>query len=120
METRTKLVAVEFIGNKCSKAFVVKNLTEVEYHKLLNESLEFQAKDNELKDGLIRDIAKLHNRTRNLALFIAVGVYDNLVDRGLIEEDKVFDQKWHDFIINGTPVDEYPPLVLDIAERLGM
>ena len=119
METR-QLVAVEFIGNKCSKAFVVKNLTDIEYHKLLNESLEFQAKDNELKDGIIGDIAKLHNRTRNIALFIAVGVYDNLVDRGLIEEDKAFESKWKDYILNGTPVDNFPPLVLDIAERLGM
>lgn len=120
METRTKLVACEYneLGY-CVNAIVVRNLTTTEYNKLVNESNIEKAKAKELQDNILKDLAGLHLAQKNIIFFLAKGVYDNMVDRGLIDEDKEFETKWHEFIINGTPIDKLPLMISTIIERLG-
>lgn len=101
-DLRTRFVAVEYNENgSCKKVLSCVNLTESEYQKLLNESLvskqhglarlEKQKKDIEY---ICIDIAKQY-------LLLAKSIYDNFVDRGLLEEDEELQKQFYDFIFNG-------------------
>lgn len=120
METRTKLVACEYNDKGiCTNVFVVKNLTPTEYKKLVNESNVEKAQNKELQDSILLDIARLHTKNKNLLVFVAKCIYDSFVDRGFIDDDNEFEIRWHNFIVSGEDIGEYPPFLSKIIERLG-
>jgi len=120
METRTKLVACEYNDNGvCTNVVVVKNLTQTEYKKLVNESNIEKAKEKELEDSILLDIAKLHTQNKNIIFFLAKCIYDSFVDRGFIDDDNDFELKWKNYITSGEQIDEFPKFMSLIIERLG-
>lgn len=118
METRTKLVAVEFVDNKCTKAYIVKNLTETEYKKLVNESTEFALKEEERKQKIEKQIYDIFCKFAQHDYFLAKSIYDNLVDRGLIEDDDQFQKEWFDYIFKGEEIKHEPQEFKDILGKV--
>lgn len=71
----------------------------IEIHELLPELLVI--------DNSIRDLSKLENKDHQEInelkardLFIAKSLYDNYVERGLIDENEEFDEKFYNFIFS--------------------
>lgn len=103
---KTKLVAIELNENgTCKKALLVKNLTEQEYAKLLNESSASKEHGKKKSEKLQQDLNTLFGKIENLSFFIAKSIYDNLVDRGVIEDDQEFEVLWTNHILNSEPLE---------------
>ena len=118
METRTKLVAVEFVGNKCSKAYIVKNLTETEYKKLVNESNEFKLAKEEERQKHLKEIEIVFGKLAQHDYLLAKSIYDNFVDRGLIEDNDQFQKEWFDYIFKGEEIKHEPQEFKDILGKV--
>lgn len=105
-EVKKNHIAVTIGKNGCEHIAKVKVVNDQELAKLNNE-LEYneskrQDKENEhlLEHKVIADRIAFFNHC------IAKSIYDNFVDRGLIENDEEFQKKWFDFFFNdGEPFD---------------
>lgn len=117
-----KLIAVSTNGSNAIS--LVKSVDEQEYAKLINNQEKHLAKGEEL--------AKEHeqkHKTEQLALehfertqiVLAKSVYDNFVDRGLIENDEDFQKQWFDFYFNDKELDMgyCPQEYTKILEKVG-
>jgi len=103
---KTNLVAVEFNDNgTCKKVLLVKNLTEQEYAKLLNESSVSKEHGKKKSEKLQQDLNTLFAKSNHLGLYLAKSIYDNLVDRGEIEDDQDFETLWTNHILHNQPLD---------------
>ena len=53
-------------------------------------------------------------------LFIAKSIYDNYIERGLIDENSEFDQKFYDFVFNGKELllEDYDPDFKNILDKV--
>lgn len=96
-----KLIAISTSGNKVA---IVKSVDENEYKRLLNlqeQELNIEnAKETQIETQLThhnQSVERLFIRD----LVLAKSVYDNFVDRGLIENDDAFQKMWFDFYFNG-------------------
>lgn len=90
------------------KVFIVKNVTKNEYKKLLNNQEKgFNAQLE--KEKAINDrfgiFSKRLDKIENKDVILAKSIYDNFVDRGLIENNDQFQQMWFDFYFNGGEID---------------
>lgn len=116
-----KLVAISTNGNGVA---LVKNISEQEYKKLLNEQ-EKEKNEQELKfralseciDRNSQNIYKLKNRD----ILLAKSIYDNFVDMGLIDNDNDFQKMWFDFYFNEfeLDLDKAPFEYKKILEKVG-
>ena len=106
MATNTKFVSVELNDNgTCKRVLLCKNITEKEYKELLNQQELSKQKELE-NDYLFKlKIANIEKHNCKHDLFIAKATYDNLVDRGLIDDDKAFQKLWFDFLFNNGELD---------------
>ena len=96
-----KLIA---ISTSCNKIAIVKSVDENEYKRLLNLQ-EQELNIEHIKETQIETQLTHHNQSVE-RLFIrdfvlAKSVYDNFVDRGIIENDDDFQKMWFDFYFNG-------------------
>ena len=96
-----KLIAISTNGS--NGVSLVKSVNEQEYKKLINDqakrlakgeklALEHNEQHEQLKKGLLK-------AQRN-ELLLAKSIYDNFVDRGLIENNDDFQQAWFDYYFN--------------------
>ena len=100
-ELRTKFVAIEYNENgTCKKVLPCVNLTDNEYHKLLNESLASKQHGLARLEKQKKDIECIYKDISNEYLLIAKSIYDNFVDRGLLEEDEELQKQFFNFIFN--------------------
>ena len=97
-----KLIAISTNGS--NSVALVKSVNEQEYKKLINEQEKNLAKG----EKKAREHEEQHNNIDKelenfgtLQCILAKSVYDNFVDRGLIENDDQFQQMWFDFYFNG-------------------
>lgn len=121
MQDKKKLVAISHNENQ---VFLVKSVTENEYNKLLNNHNKFEAKQEQKENELKREIEQAKSRLGKLEsknLLLAKSIYDNFVDRGLLENDDKFQQMWFDFYFNSCELDlsNAPQEYNVILERLG-
>ena len=89
---------------KCSECLDVKMVTKEEQNALKNQSAElkaFKKKEEKTHREEHSTIEKSLKHFTMLELVMAKSVYDNFVDRGLIENDDGFQQAWFDFYFNG-------------------
>ena len=99
---KEKLVAIKYdeLG-KCEQVAIVKNVQDNEYKKLKNEEHEHKelelSKEQKLNDRLCVLEKDNHNKT----FLIAKNIYDNFVDRGLIEDDQEFQQMFYEHVMFG-------------------
>ena len=104
MEIKNKHVAVALDdGGKCEFLAKVKVINDREYNRLINEKEQKKAQREkeklELKNKVLDNQEKIRKLERR-DLLLAKSIYDNFVDRGLIENDDAFQQAWYDYFIN--------------------
>ena len=96
------------ISNNEDKVFVVKNIAKSEYKKLLNKQDKCE-KEQESKELAIDEKLKRHNNNiqhlYNRDFILAKALYDRFVDRGLIDENKEFDQAFYEYILEDKDID---------------
>ena len=83
--------------------------TNVRKDEFLMEHTKQLVKLNEGVKGIDHDLMfhlKEIESLKNRDLFIAKSIYDNYIERGLIDENPEFDQKFYDFIFNGHELKE--------------
>lgn len=105
MQDKCKLVA---ISTNQDQVFLVKNVSEQEYKKLLNKQHENESENERHKAIHIGQHNELGNRLKRLEkkdLILAKSVYDNFVDKGLLENDANFQKNWFDFYFNDKELD---------------
>lgn len=122
-------IAVVYDANgKCTHVAQVKLVSKQELNRLENEQNKFdqEQKTNEqkYKNNLDAEIEKCKARLgwlESRALFLAKSIYDNFVDRGLIENDDDFQQMWFDFYFNDEDLDleKVPEEYTKILEKVG-
>lgn len=124
MNSKEKYVAIAYDQNdKCVLLSKVKMVNEREYNRLLNEKHENDSKKeledyqhNENHKGIEHRLVKLEKKD----LILAKSIYDNFVDRGLIENDEKFQQAWFDFYFNGCELEfEAPEEFKQIMQKVG-
>lgn len=96
-----KLIAISTNGS--NGVSLVKSVNEQEYKKLINDqakrlakgeklALEHNEQHEQIKKGLLK--------AKKNELLLAKSIYDNFVDRGLIENNDDFQQAWFDYYFN--------------------
>ena len=96
-----KLIAISTNGS--NNISLVKSVNEQEYKKLINDqakrlakgeklALEHNEKHKQLEEGL--------SKAKKNELLLAKSVYDNFVDRGLIENNEDFQKESFDYYFN--------------------
>lgn len=104
MDIKNKHVAVALDDSgKCEFIAKVKVINDREYNRLINEKEQKKAQreqqELELKNNVLCNQEKIRKLERR-DLLLAKSIYDNFVDRGLIENDDEFQQAWYDYFIN--------------------
>ena len=117
-----KLIAIATNGSNAVS--LVKSVDEQEYKKLINLQEKHLANGEKLAlehKKQHESFEKAQKHYTKLELVLAKSVYDNFVDRGLIENDDSFQQAWFDFYFNGVELPckkDAPKEYQDILERL--
>ena len=101
-----KLIAISTNGS--NSIALVKSVNEQEYKKLINDQEKNLAKG----EKKAREHEEQHNTIdkklthyASLQCVLAKSIYDNFVDRGLIENDDQFQKMWFDFYFNDKELD---------------
>lgn len=91
----------------CTMLAKVKVVNQLEYNKLVNElELGKKEKDRKEKEQESRlgkygkDIGLLYDKFKANDLLVAKSIYDNFVDRGLINDNDKFQKDFFDYIFN--------------------
>lgn len=109
MDIKNKHVAIilDQSGN-CEFVAKVKVINDRELNRLINESnlslAKKQQKENELNQKVAANQEKISGIESKYVL-LAKSIYDNFVDRGLIENNDDFQQDYYDFIFNDKEID---------------
>lgn len=125
MDIKNKHVAVAYDNNgNCEFVAKVKVVNDRELNRLLNEQEQHKQRQLLEKEELKKRIGKNEENIgllKKLSLCVqAKSVYDNFVDRGLIDNDEDFQQMWYDYYFNEKELDldNAPQEYLKIFERL--
>jgi hypothetical protein len=116
-----KLVAISL---EQDQVFLVKSVSEQEYKKMLNKQHECESESERQKVIHIGQHNELGNRLTKLEkknLILAKSIYDNFVDRGLLENDEQFQKDWFDFYFNSCELslENAPQEYKQILEKVG-
>lgn len=103
-----KLIAVSTNGKSIA---IVKNVSETEYKKLLNEEHKYNANNEQIaKEKETKLYCSANEKANEKNFILAKCIYDNFVDRGLIEDSDSFQQEWYDYFFNDKELDlEHAP-----------
>lgn len=120
-EVKKNHIAVVIGKNGCESIAKVKVVNDQELAKLKNElELNNNKKLNE-EHNHKKEHQRLFKELDGLKCLLAKSIYDNFVDRGLIENNDAFQKAWFDFFFNdGAKLDFYdtPYEYQKILERL--
>lgn len=101
-EIKTKYCAIKYADNgSCEQVLECKNLTEKEYAKLKNEEIANHQEELKKEECVDKRLINLERFLSHHNLLLAKSLYDNFVDRGIVEDDKDFQDKWFNYVING-------------------
>lgn len=121
MQEIKKLVAISL---KKEQVFLVKSVSDKEYKELLNKQNEYESeneKRNRVHIGQHKELENRLTKAEKKNLILAKSIYDNFVDRGLLENDDDFQQMWFDFYFNGCDLslENAPQEYKQILEKVG-
>lgn len=95
------LVAVAYtLDNSCSEVLLVKNVDKQEFKSLVNEKNINKDKELKLESEKAKKISELQGHCNKHHYLIAKSLYDNFVDRGLIEDSVEFQQMFYEHIFD--------------------
>jgi len=98
---KEKLVAIKYDSvNKCEELLIVKNVQDNQYKTLKNEENEHKEFELKKEQELIKKVNENKEKITKLEYIIAKSIYDNFVDRGLLEDNAEFQQMFYDMIFN--------------------
>ena len=124
MEIKNKHIAVAYDKDgKCEFLAKVKVIDDREFNRLTNEKEQHIAiqeqKELELKNQVLDNQEKINKLDKKL-VFLAKAIYDNFVDRGLIENDDTFQQAWYDYYFNDIElvIEKYPAEFSKILDKV--
>lgn len=83
---------------------LVKSVDEQEYKRLINEQENRLAKGEKVAIEHAEEHKSFGTRLNHftsLQCVLAKSIYDNFVDRGLIEDDEQFQKMWYEFYFEG-------------------
>ena len=118
-----KLIAISTNGS--NSISLVKSVNEQEYKKLINLQEQNLAKGENKAREHEEQHSKIKEHLEHLSkhdYILAKSVYDNFVDRGLIENDDQFQKMWFDFYFNDKELDlnnvpeEYKNILAKVVE----
>ncbi len=102
-------------NNKCERVAKIYNKTEKEYNALLNEQTQRIDKERIAKENQSKKLSDLSEKVKKLEkrdFMLAKSIYDNFVDRGLINDNDIFQADFYNFVFNDkelkieqTPID---------------
>lgn len=108
-DLKTKFVAVELNDDgTCKRVLFCKNLTEKEYTKLLDEETKSKKYEKEQKEKLSNNLWDIATKFSKHDFLLAKSIYDNFVDRGLIEDDEQFEKEFFQYIFEDKIIEHYP------------
>ena len=98
---KEKLVAIKYdeLG-KCEQVAIVKNVQDNEYKALKNEEHEHKEFELRKEQELNKKVNDSKEKITKLEYIIAKNIYDNFVDRGLLEDNAEFQQMFYNMIFN--------------------
>ena len=118
-----KLIAISTNGS--NSIALVKSVNEQEYKKLINDQEKHLAKGESKAREHEQQHEKVNNDIRHfmeLGCVLAKNTYDNLVDRGQLEEDETFQKNWLSFLKNEMSLEKFmnsaPQDFVNIYERI--
>lgn len=123
-EVKKNHIAVVIGKNGCESIAEVKVVNDRELNRLLNEQEQHKQHEllekEELKKQVSANKENIDTFTKGFIGIIAKSIYDNFVDRGLIDNDDDFQQMWYDYYFNEKELDldNAPQEYLKIFERL--
>lgn len=123
MDIKNKHVAVAYDNNgNCEFIAKVKVINDREFNRLINEQEQCKAEKRtqelELKKQIVSNQEKIEKLTRRDFL-LAKSIYDNFVDRGLINDSEQFQKDFYDFIFNDKEIKEFPNDFEIILRKVG-
>ena len=125
MDIKNKHVAVAYDNDgNCEFVAKVKVVNDRELNRLLNEQEQHKQHEllekEELKKQVSANKENIDTISKGFIGIIAKSIYDNFVDRGLIDNDDDFQQMWYDYYFNDKELDldNAPQEYLKIFERL--
>ena len=118
-----KLIAISTNGS--NSIALVKSVNEQEYKKLINEQEKNLSKGEKKALEHEQQHEKVDDDIRHfmeLGCVLAKNTYDNLVDRGQLEEDETFQKNWLSFLKNemslGKFMNSAPQDFVNIYEKI--
>lgn len=100
--------------NSCERIMPIEKLTDEEYKKLKAEQNELKRVKEELFQKQVGFIQDLQKQSARFEFILAKSIYDNFVDRGLLEDNVAFQNAWYEYVFNGTEIEVFPEEYLKI------
>ena len=98
---KEKLVAIKYDDlGKCEQLAIVKNVQDNEFKTLKNEANEHKQAELKKEWEKEQEINHLQAKISNHDLLLAKSIYDNFVDRGLLEDNAEFQQMFFELVMN--------------------
>lgn len=101
---KTILVAVLYDkDNKCERVAKIYNKTEKEYNALVNEQEKHLENERIAREKKLESDKHVNERLAKLEkrdFMVAKSIYDNFVDRGLINDNEQFQRDFYDYVFN--------------------
>ena len=99
---KDKQVAVVYGDNGCELVAEIKMVTNQQLHTLENDFEKNKSKKAKKQKELLDTIDYHGKRVAHFEkneLLLAKSIYDNFVDRGLIDNDDQFQKDWYDYFL---------------------
>lgn len=100
------LVAVSYNEEKtCKEIYKVLNVDEQTFKKLVNEKNAYKVEKEKALNNQATRFNNLNKKVAKHDLLLAKSIYDNFVDRGLLEDNDEFQKLFFDVIFNKADFD---------------
>lgn len=117
-DIKDKFVAIELNGETCKRVLQCKTITASQYNDLVNEQNACISVEELEKQTIKEKVLYLSEKVSEHDLLLAKSIYDNFIDRGLIDDNEEFQKEWYDFIFNDKKLKDYPCEFETILEKV--
>lgn len=93
------------LDNECEQIMPIVKKSDEEYNELKNQEHKFKHEKKLKEKALIKRVTDIEINNARYEFILAKSIYDNFVDRGLIEDDNAFQNMWYAHIFHGVDLD---------------
>ena len=91
--------------NECEQIMPIVKKSDEEYNELKNQEHKFKHEKMLKEKALIKRVTDIEINNARYEFILAKSIYDNFVDRGLIEDSDEFQTMWYEHIFHGVELD---------------